>query len=274
MSNSHVAGFTAEDKNVQFFPRGLEQIFKNIKVICINKCQLKDVRQHDLKQFNQLQYLSLEYNDIEILEANLFKYNPELQLIRFHDNKLVHIDANVFNNLWKLVHLELRSNPCISLDANNDRSAMQNIAEQLESKCKSAEFTTLEDKFGKLEEEIFTTKSENFAIFEAKLKNFEIEFNNSTIGNVSSLNARLQTLLQWRPPIFDFVNYKFNLVKQNLIGCKSELTMSLNEPQTSQDQKFSIIDEKMSNQSKTLENRPGPRTRDIEQPSLQTFQTV
>jgi len=50
-NNNDVIGIHTKDRKVEFFPRGLEKIFKNLKLISINNGFIKEVHQKNLKPF-------------------------------------------------------------------------------------------------------------------------------------------------------------------------------------------------------------------------------
>jgi hypothetical protein len=65
-NDGKVSGFYARSAEVLYFPNGLEKIFPNLKLIAIAMSGLKEVRQKNLMAFDQLQYLCLFDNAIEV----------------------------------------------------------------------------------------------------------------------------------------------------------------------------------------------------------------
>jgi len=138
--NDDVEGFYAESKTIQFFPKGLDKIFKNLKVIEIKSCGLKEIHQSDLKVFPNLVYLFLQHNEIKVIEAGLFDYNPNLDYLGFEERKIIYIDPNVFDNLNKLNGVWLGNVPCIYRSEFGERSKVQELIKVVKSKCSSSEF--------------------------------------------------------------------------------------------------------------------------------------
>jgi Leucine-rich repeat (LRR) protein len=136
-NNDDVTCFISSEASyvVEYFPRNLENIFKNLKMIAIEHGRLKEIKQSDLRPFPKLVTVWLSNNDIEFLEDGLFAYNPELVSVNFHYNKIIHIGTQVFENLNKLRWLWLNENKCINLDAYNNQKAVREIIRQTKSKC-------------------------------------------------------------------------------------------------------------------------------------------
>ncbi|XP_070505190.1 peroxidasin homolog isoform X3 [Chironomus tepperi] len=157
---------------VHYFPHGLDKIFKNLKGIQIYGTGLKQVRQVDLKDFPNLTNLYLDHNYLKILEKDLFKFNPNLEVISLYSNRITHIDPNVFDGLTKLKTLNLGSNDCINMSAVKNPTAVQNVIKTASTKCSNSDYLNLEQKVRNLEAESATLSSEQL---KEKLQNLEIE---------------------------------------------------------------------------------------------------
>jgi len=186
-TNDDVIGFRASTKNVQYFPLGLEKHFKNMKLIHLETCPLKQLRQSDLMEYTKLEYLCVFGSDTSIIEAGTFDYNPELQFLNLGNNKLLHIDPNAFKFLNKLVNFFLHSVPCIN-KYDRGRTGVQVILTELETKCKNPEFLSMHQKFKNLESQ---TKNDNF---KENLEFFEREFKASGFTDIPSFKIRLEVL--------------------------------------------------------------------------------
>jgi len=137
--NNDVTGFSSLyfSDFIEYFPRNLENVFRNLKMIYIGNGHLKEIHQSDLSPFSKLMYLNLKHNDIEFLEDGLFAYNPELVVVNFNSNKIIHIGVQVFNNLNKIAWLYLQENTCINMYAQNNQTAVREIISQAKVKCQS-----------------------------------------------------------------------------------------------------------------------------------------
>lgn len=165
-SNDDVINLVAEKRNIKFFPRNLEIVFKNLKRINLANNQIKEFYQEDLKSLPNLMYLRLDSNQIDILEEGLFKFNSELVYISIERNNISYIAENAFSNLNKLAYLHLQSNPCIDTFASNDRNAVLEIIRHASTKCiipdmtMLTNFNALSKKMVKLEHTINTNAEE------------------------------------------------------------------------------------------------------------------
>lgn len=125
VTGSHMNGRTNNDvdsiyikyKNVKHFPKNLEKIFKNLRIISITNSNLMTIYQSDLKPFPELVRLILSNNNIEALEEGLFDFNTQLEMIYISSNQISKIHPNVFDHLTKLEFLELSENVCINMRA-------------------------------------------------------------------------------------------------------------------------------------------------------------
>lgn len=132
-----VVGFYARSSEVHYFPNGLEKIFPNLRLISIAMSKLREVRQHNLIPFDQLQYLCLFDNEIESIEKHLFAYNLMLEAIDLRENRIVRINTNVFDYLINLRILYLSdafNSSCVSSDAN-DRLAVVKLINEIKEDC-------------------------------------------------------------------------------------------------------------------------------------------
>ena len=132
-SHNDVKQFNAEDKIIEYFPKGLEYFFPNIKVLSIMSCGLKEIHQSDLEMFPELRWASFYDNNIQVLEKGLFSKNPKLGYIFFNRNKIIFIHDEVFKNLPKLTHIGLGNNECIN--GYYDSSDFQDLFRTISTNC-------------------------------------------------------------------------------------------------------------------------------------------
>jgi len=180
-NDDNVEGFDVYQRgHIHYFPRGLGKIFKNLKSIQLYNIGLKTIHQSDLKDFPNLIIILFRLNNVEILEKDLFKFNPKLEVINFEFNKISHIDTNVFDKLTNLRTLYLGRNTCASIAANNNSTGVLKVIETLKTKCINPDFPLLELKIKNLEIESENLNSENL---KEKLKKLEKEIKKSKFSN-------------------------------------------------------------------------------------------
>jgi len=208
-NNDDVTGFYADRKRIQFFPKGLNKIFKNLKFIFIHKSQLKEIHQSDLKVFPNLVYFYLVYNKIAVIEAGLFDFNPKLELVVFWESKIIHIDPNVFDNLNKLRYLWFEYVLCVDQNIFNSREQVQEAIKVVKSNCSNSEYLELDNQIKNLKIDFEILNSPEFNV---KLEIFEKNLENSKFTESSQLNDRIQN------PKVKSVNL---VIKLNLMNEKS-----------------------------------------------------
>jgi len=136
--NDAVVILSIQDQTFNYFPTGIELIFKKLTRVTIGFSQLKRITQADLKPFTELKGLWILSNEIEILEKNLFKLNTKLTAISFSKNKLQYIDSEVFEPLTNLMIASFYGNPCINFDAT-DPTEMQELKNEIAQSCQNQE---------------------------------------------------------------------------------------------------------------------------------------
>ncbi|KAG5679109.1 hypothetical protein PVAND_008701 [Polypedilum vanderplanki] len=117
----HVEGKTDDDvttfriynpANLKYFPRNVNNVFKNLIGIVIKNSNLEEITSEDLKVFPKLKLLELWFNQIKAISKGTFKFNPELEIIVLNNNKISVIEPKAFSNLPKLRMLSFYGNIC------------------------------------------------------------------------------------------------------------------------------------------------------------------
>jgi hypothetical protein len=194
-TNDNDIHFHISSKSVQYFPRGMEKFFKNLKGIVIWHTQLKEIHQEDLKPYRNLNNLYLSGNDIEIIEDGLFDYNPDIEVIIFENTKLFHISPTVFNNLTKLITLFFNGNVCTKLLSIRDRATTSNVISGVKKSCISSEFLNLMKKLENLEEMTKISVLRNSQGFSQNFINFQTEFKDSKFPTFSPLKEKYEKFI-------------------------------------------------------------------------------
>lgn len=143
--NDKVKALKFETHLMKFFPQGITKTFSNLLAIYMNDGVLSEIHQADLQPFPQLRYLDLFENQLEVIEADLFKFNEHLEVIWLSNNRIEHINPKVFDHLTKLNFLYLMDNVCIQQSETNQthvKKLIQNVKEKCSNEKKFTTTTT------------------------------------------------------------------------------------------------------------------------------------
>ncbi|KAG5680454.1 hypothetical protein PVAND_009962 [Polypedilum vanderplanki] len=156
-SDDDVKFFFIDSAYLKYFPRNLENVFKNLELIFIQYSKLIEITSEDLKPFPKLKNFKLYENPIEVIREDLFIHNIELEVLDLYKNEINHIYPKALSHLNKLRAIDLRGNVC-EFDKNQatTRSEVLEIIKKIEQgQCLSPKYTT-------------TTTTENPLILENK----------------------------------------------------------------------------------------------------------
>ncbi|KAG5679607.1 hypothetical protein PVAND_009167 [Polypedilum vanderplanki] len=143
-SDDDVKTFTIIRSNLTYFPRNVENIFKNLERFHIYDSNLIEITSEDLRPFPKLKSFYLDGNPIEIIRESLFVHNSELEILYLVNNKINHIDPNALNHLNKLNAIWFNKNTC-KIDKNKaeSRPEVLEMVKQIEQgQCQSPKSTT------------------------------------------------------------------------------------------------------------------------------------
>ncbi|KAL7011222.1 hypothetical protein ACKWTF_014167 [Chironomus riparius] len=116
-----IQGLIAENKEIYYLPKTVDGISLNaITMLKVINSSLREISSKVMKMLPNLKYLDLSWNDIAILEANLFQNNTKLSSIFLNNNKIFLIYPSTFNALSNLKVLNLENNLCINEKAQSN----------------------------------------------------------------------------------------------------------------------------------------------------------
>ena len=187
-SDENVNCFNSINKDIQYFPEGLDKSFGELKAIKIRNGSIKKINQNDLKPFTKLVNLDLSHNDIEALDDGLFDYNINLEVFFCHNNKIFFIASTAFDKLNKLSHLNLKSNVCIDKKIDDNIEAVKTAIKDSKEKCytstssiyKSIETLRNEVEIYKAKFDKFLTNNED----ETTRNRIEVQRNSRDVENL------------------------------------------------------------------------------------------
>lgn len=140
MSDEDVEGFLMRSQELFQIPEGFGTFFPNLKGFYIRDSKVKTISKHDL-QFQSLLYFYLAFNELEILDGDLFEFTPKLQDLYLQSNLIRHVGPNLLSSLDYLREAWFGSNQCIHRNAYNRQEVLELMTELVEL-CPPAETTT------------------------------------------------------------------------------------------------------------------------------------
>ncbi|CAG9811056.1 unnamed protein product [Chironomus riparius] len=203
-TNDDVHGIYAASKTMNYFPRGLEKSFKNLRRIYIDHCGMAELHQADLKPFTQLSHIYI-VDIIEVVEEGLFEFNPNLEWVGFSGADLIHIDSNVFDHLTKLVTFWLSNVPCVKKHISDSYEMTKEAIQLVKNQCTNSEFQELKNKLRNLEIESKTLSPDEF---KTKFEAFERSFITSKFSKYRPLNYKFENLKDY----LGFVDTKLHVI--------------------------------------------------------------
>ncbi|KAG5670181.1 hypothetical protein PVAND_000461 [Polypedilum vanderplanki] len=124
---------------IRYFPLGLTKFFPNIDVIFFEG-GLREIHKEDLQQFgSKLKRVYMSYNSIEMLEKNLFVYNPNIEYIYLDDNNIKYVDPDVLDSLNRLTNLGFSINYCYSGKVEYNRNGVLDLIDKLRYLCSTTD---------------------------------------------------------------------------------------------------------------------------------------
>lgn len=158
-----ILAFSAHRKEILFFPQNLTQHFVNLKYISIQNSGLREINSEDLEEFgDNLVYLWLCGNKIEIIEKHLFSHNKNLGFLNLNGNKIRFVESGAIKNLVHPHSLNFNNNKCHSGSANYHERKLDELIEKIEENCTfgfsmKCQMRELKEKIEKLEKEKIKT---------------------------------------------------------------------------------------------------------------------
>lgn len=122
-SNEDVEAFLSYRRVIKSVPEGLDDFFPNLKILVIDNASLQHFE--NIKRLYNLKYISLQYNEIEILNIDSFNGLNKLEKIVFEGNKIRKLHPGTFNGLPNLTQLSLSKNLLRNLEPDLFRNNLK-----------------------------------------------------------------------------------------------------------------------------------------------------
>lgn len=207
ITGNHMRGKTSNDgiyfyskRNIfQYFPTGLQKHFSSLLGIYITYGQMKSIHQKDLQLYSKLELLDLYNNEIEVIEDNLFKFNPNLVAISFHSNNIFHISYTAFSGLTELSSLSMGSNICVDIIVEKNVSKVVENINTLLSACNHQNYQKIENEFKNLNN-WGSNFMENLQSLNFELRNSSLMYSNYVQEKLMMISSiTLSILLNEKP---------------------------------------------------------------------------
>ncbi|XP_070507835.1 uncharacterized protein MCAP_0864-like [Chironomus tepperi] len=186
-SSNSVTAVIIQDKKVEYLPKNFGEIFENLAALKVKNGRLKELRKDDLMSVPKLKYLNLDNNDIEVLDDDVFEFNPQLELLWLNANKIKKISEKLADSFKKLVSLDLTKNICTDKKFAVLKTDHANLSKQQDVK-KFYVLTEIIQKCSNFTDNIYEieTKIKEQDHPEVKIYKEQIEILNSQLFNTMS----------------------------------------------------------------------------------------
>jgi Leucine-rich repeat (LRR) protein len=113
--------YVYQSPDFEYFPKGVENYFVNVKVLVVAYTGLKVLTQEDLKPLTKLRDLYVDNNQLEVIESDLFEFNTDIEVMNFSNNRIKTVGVNAFAPLKSIEHLNMQNNDCINKKGTNKK---------------------------------------------------------------------------------------------------------------------------------------------------------
>lgn len=197
-SNTDVADLSITDSNIDSFPEGIAKIFPNLTNLNLWKCGLKTIETRDLVEFEHLELICLDNNNLESLPSDLFVALPKVRWIYCCDNKIESLSAKLLEPIRnQLIYASFARNAKIDAvfdRGNREKNSMADFLSQIDQKCtksfeQSLQSTELVQSRAKKIDEIL--RSRKFSDFTIRLRDREFKVHKFLLAAQSSVFASM-----------------------------------------------------------------------------------
>lgn len=133
-NNDDVETLNIYEQNLTFVPKNIDKFFKNLKLLAWFNSNLVQLSAVDLRPFPQLLVLSIRFNNLPSLDADLLKYNLKLRFVSFMSNRIRNVGRDLVTHLEELEWLDFALNTCTNRQART-RSEVISLSKLLPELC-------------------------------------------------------------------------------------------------------------------------------------------
>ena len=151
VSKNHMTGKTNADVilfdlenylKIDVIPKNVGAFFPYIEVFKCSLCTVSQISSSDLMQFPKLKCFYLGHNKLRTIPGDLFKHTPNIEFVGLEFNEIERVGADFFNYLSKLKILYFNNNICSIVHS----TALSEVKEQIIQKCLSQRKFSRPDK--------------------------------------------------------------------------------------------------------------------------------
>ena len=108
--------FIRNNKEVKFLPENIVEFFPRLIAYEVRNCSIRTVNEKHFESLSKLEYLSMDFNEIDSIDADSFKDLIKLEFLKLNNNQIKKIDQIFFQSLGNLWQLRLGYNQIEVLD--------------------------------------------------------------------------------------------------------------------------------------------------------------
>lgn len=153
-TSANITQYFARGLNIQRFPGGLGDQFKNLEVVRITSCNMRLLLKEDMENLEKLKFLDLVGNKIEKLESNTFENTLSLVEIMFDYNRLQFIGGELLEPLKHIQLIRFGANVCIGNHAIYSEEQLARLKTEIKLKCSDISMAEVLIRFDGLEEKM------------------------------------------------------------------------------------------------------------------------
>lgn len=124
-----------KEQNFPSLPMNLGRFFPKLKVLHIPKINLERLANSDLKDFPQLECLTLRENKLTTLPGNLFQYTKQLVWIDFQKNEIEYVGEGIFKPTSKLRYALMNDLKCTNFPPVLEKQNIKSLERELKLNC-------------------------------------------------------------------------------------------------------------------------------------------
>ncbi|KAG5668050.1 hypothetical protein PVAND_016006 [Polypedilum vanderplanki] len=170
--------FILKDFVMYYLPNHFYYKFFGLISLTISNTQLKEITQEKMKNFPELENLSIIHNDLTSIPSDLFHFNPNIKYIDLRYNKIIWIDIQMIRKFDEKIILD--GNTFIKVFEEMKRQ----IEEALNGYCKKSE---LESLIGNQNKDLLND-------LKLRMINHEIFINDTILLNLENIRKDLKEL--------------------------------------------------------------------------------